>query len=116
MFQITSNILYLCASVVAAVESHFGWALIMLGAAACSVLYHAGWLPREWDVAMALVAFAYGCRWYLRKGAWSWPVPLFTLAMLGCLAAPKPDADAYDAIHPWAHVFGGLASISLAAS
>ena len=116
MFQITSNLLYLCASIVAAVENHLQWAVIMLGVTTCSVLYHTGELSREADVGMALVAFAYGCQMYLRRKILSWPVPFLTLCMIACLVLPKPDQEAYDMIHPWAHIFGGLASISLAAS
>ena len=116
MFQITSNLLYLCASVVAAVENHLQWAVIMLGVTTCSVLYHTGELSREADVCMAIVAFVYGCQMYLRRKILSWPVPFLTLCMIACLVIPKPDQEAYDRIHPWAHIFGGFASISLAAS
>jgi len=116
MFQITSNLLYLCASIVAAIEKRWAWAVIMAAVTCCSVLYHMNILPRKFDIAVALTAFAYGCVLFMQKGHRPWSVPIFTLAMIACLAVHKPDLASYDAIHPWAHVFGGLASISLASS
>ena len=115
MFQVSSNLLYLCAATVAAAREHWAWALIMAAVTACSVLYHTGRLQRHWDVLVACFTLAYGALWYMSKGERSVYVPLFTLAMIGCLAAPKRDRREYDTIHPWAHVFGGLASITLAA-
>tara|TARA_B100001057_G_C22616279_1_gene858611 strand:- start:416 stop:766 length:351 start_codon:yes stop_codon:yes gene_type:complete len=114
MFNITSNLLYLCAAVVAGAHRHWVWAVLMTGVTVCSVLYHIGALPRRWDVAMAVAAFAYGICWFVSTGIRNWAAPLFTAAMIACLAIPKPDQEAYDAIHPWAHVFGGLASITIA--
>ncbi len=117
MFLLTSNLLYLCAAVVATVEKHWPWAVIMLGVTTCSVLYHLGVLARMWDVMGATIAFVYGCWWYLaRRARRPWTVPLFATCMLVCLAIPKSSQAEYDAVHPWAHVFGGLASLSLAAS
>ena len=114
MFQVTSNLLYLGAAVTAAVRKHWAWAVLMTGVTVCSALYHVGHLPRKWDIAMATAAFVYGAHWYVSVGGKSWSVPVFTAAMIACLAWPKPDQAAYDAIHPWAHVFGGLASITIA--
>jgi len=118
MFQITSNLLYLCASLVAWTNRHVGWSIIMLGVTACSTLYHAGSMPRVYDVIMAFIAFGYGCVWYFTRPPEERQrlVPILTLGMIGCLAVPKPDVQTYNAIHPWAHVLGGLASVALSAA
>ena len=114
VFQVASNLLYLDAAVIAAVHKHWVWAALMTGVTLCSVLYHVGYLPRKWDVAMATATFVYGVHRFMSTGSKHLSVPVFTAAMIACLAFPKPDQAAYDAIHPWAHVFGGLASITVA--
>ena len=117
MFQVSSNLLYLCAAIVAGVNGKMVWSAIMISVTVCSVFYHTGHVPKEIDVIVASTALAYGIHAYTSSanGSRSYLVPVLTLSMIGCLAVHKKSKAAYDAIHPWAHVFGGLASLSLAA-
>ena len=116
MFQVSSNLLYLCAAIVAGVNGKTVWSAIMSSVTVCSVLYHTGHMPREIAMIMAFIAFTYGIYTYAssKKASGPYLVPILTLSMISCLAIHKKSKADYDAIHPWAHVFGGLAAIAIA--
>lgn len=115
MFQIYSNLLYLCSAAAALSNGRWTWACVMAAVTVCSVLYHSGGLNRQVDVAVAVFAFFYGCLLYATSRSRPLSVPFFTVCMFVCLWFPKHSIADYDAVHPWAHVFGGLASLTLAA-
>lgn len=113
MFIIWSNILYFIAAINSLNKSKYILSLLLFLTTIVSCLYHINYKYRIYDVIISIITFCYCIYLYYKKQKRNQYIVLSTIIMLILLIIPKKNISHYKMIHPFTHIFGGIATLLL---